>query len=51
MEWTRCKPPSQINSCSCGSTVVEELADGLVRRYRCAECQSGLGDVTMGHEP
>ena len=51
MEWARCKPPSQIHSCECGSTVVEELADGLVRRYRCAECETGLGDVTMGHEP
>lgn len=51
MEWKRSAAPSAINACSCGSSAVEELADGLVRRYRCAECHSGLGDMTMGHEP
>jgi hypothetical protein len=51
MEWTRCKPPSQVNACDCGSDVVEELADGLVTRYRCGDCHTNLGDLTMGHEP
>lgn len=51
MEWKRTQAPSQVHDCDCGGDAVEELADGLVRRYRCAECHTGLGDVTMGHEP
>jgi hypothetical protein len=31
--------------------MVEKLADGLVTRYRCGECHTELGDLTMGHEP
>lgn len=51
MEWTRCKPPAQVHDCDCGSGVVEQRSDGLVRQYRCGRCHTGLGDITMGHEP
>lgn len=51
MNWSRCKPPSQVHACECGSDIVEKMADGLVTRYRCGDCQTGLGDLTMGHEP
>lgn len=51
MEWKRTSAPSQLMACDCGSTVVEEKPDGLVRLYRCADCQSTLGDLMIGHEP
>lgn len=51
MEWIRCKPPSTVKACDCGSKYVEKRPDGLVKSYRCAECHAGLGDITMGHEP
>ena len=51
MDWKRSSAPAQLKECSCGSTAVEELADGLVTRYRYADCETSLGDITMGHEP
>lgn len=51
MQWKRSSAPSQLNACSCGSDAVEEKADGLVTLYRCADCHTVLGDITMGHEP
>jgi hypothetical protein len=51
VDWKRSSAPAQLKECSCGSTAVEELADGLVTRYRCADCETSLGDITMGHEP
>lgn len=51
MEWTRVPRPSQLADCGCGSEIVEEKPDGLVRLYRCGECGTILGDLTMGHEP
>jgi hypothetical protein len=51
MEWSKAATPSQLKSCGCGSDSVEMKADGLVKHYRCAECLSSLGDITMGHEP
>jgi hypothetical protein len=51
VDWKRSSAPAQLRSCSCGSTAVEEKADGLVTRYRCADCLTSLGDITMGHEP
>lgn len=51
MEWSRAPQPSQIDDCDCGSDDVEEKPDGLVRLYRCRECHTILGDLTMGHEP
>jgi hypothetical protein len=51
MEWKRVARPAQLNACGCGSDVVEEKPDGLVRLYRCASCHTILGDLTMGHEP
>jgi hypothetical protein len=51
VQWKRSSAPSQLNACSCGSDAVEEKADGLVTLYRCADCHTVLGDITMGHEP
>jgi len=51
VDWKRSSAPAQLQECSCGSTAVEEKADGLVTRYRCADCGDSLGDITMGHEP
>lgn len=51
MNWKRCSPPSQLNSCDCGSDVVELSSDGIVREYRCGDCHTSLGDITIGHEP
>ncbi|MFC7073321.1 hypothetical protein ACFQJ7_01090 [Halovenus rubra] len=51
MEWKRVTPPSQLRSCSCGCDYVDEKPDGLVKLYRCSDCHTILGDLTMGHEP
>jgi predicted SprT family Zn-dependent metalloprotease len=51
MNWKSSAAPSQLNSCECGSEDVEERPDGLVTQYRCADCGSSLGDITIGHEP
>jgi len=51
MEWKRTAAPTTLMSCDCGCDAVEQRADGLVRLYRCAGCQSSLGDITIGHEP
>lgn len=51
MEWKPSAPPAQLKSCDCGSDDVEEKPDGLVRLFRCADCKTSLGDITMGHEP
>jgi len=51
VDWKRSSAPAQLQECSCGSTAVEEKADGLVTLYRCADCGDSLGDITMGHEP
>jgi predicted SprT family Zn-dependent metalloprotease len=51
MEWTRTSAPSIVNACECGSDKVEVRPDGLVKLYRCAECHTSLGDLTMGREP
>ncbi len=51
MNWKPSAAPSQLNSCDCGSDDVEERPDGLVTAYRCADCGTSLGDITMGHEP
>lgn len=51
MNWKPSAAPSQLNSCDCGSESVEEKPDGLVTLYRCADCGTSLGDITIGHEP
>jgi hypothetical protein len=51
MEWTPTSAPAMLNACDCGSDDVEVRPDGLVKLYRCADCESALGDLTMGHEP
>lgn len=51
MEWKRVTPPAQLQDCVCGCEYVEKKPDGLVKLYRCWECQTILGDLTMGHEP
>ena len=51
MEWKVSAAPAQLKSCDCGADAVEKKPDGLVKLYRCAECKSILGDLTMGHEP
>jgi hypothetical protein len=51
MEWTPTAAPAMLNACDCGSDSVEVRPDGLVKLYRCADCESILGDITMGHEP
>jgi hypothetical protein len=51
MEWTPTATPAMLNACDCGSDSVEVRPDGLVKLYRCADCESILGDITMGHEP
>ena len=51
MNWEPVPAPKQLNECDCGSTDVERKPDGLVKLYRCAACETILGDLTMGHEP
>lgn len=51
VEWNRVPTPKTLNDCSCGSKKVEEQPDGLVRKYRCYNCKTFLGDITIGHEP
>jgi transcription initiation factor TFIIIB Brf1 subunit/transcription initiation factor TFIIB len=51
MEWRPAVAPAILNACDCGSDDVEKKPDGLVKLYRCADCGTVLGDITMGHEP
>lgn len=51
MEWYTSAAPAALQACECGSDAVEKKPDGLVRLYRCADCKTLLGDLTMGHEP
>jgi hypothetical protein len=51
MSWKPVPAPPILDSCDCGSESVETQSDGLVKRYRCADCNTFLGDITMGHEP
>jgi len=51
MQWEPSAAPAALKACDCGSDRVEKKPDGLVKLFRCANCETVLGDLTMGHEP